>query len=85
MEIRNERARETVSSTQVDFGEVCLYKGKYLMAINIGRADYVEPNEHCMYTFVDPNDYVDLSTGDIITIEGTTQVIPVKGYFGIEG
>lgn len=85
MEIRNEKPTETVSSSQVDFGQVCLYKGMYLMAINVNTADYVESNESCMYTFVDPNDYVDLSTGNIITIEGSTQVIPVKGYFGIEG
>lgn len=85
MEIRNEKVTNTVSSEEIKYGEVCLYKGQYLMAINVDCADYIEENEECAYTLLHPNHYVDLATGDIIAIEGTTQVIPLKGYFGIEG
>lgn len=85
MKVKNHNSNQ-IASGCVEYGNVCVYKGRYLMAIDIDREKVLEMNYSNVEELYDPDFYVDLETGITTALDASWNVTPCPNAFlGFEG
>ena len=84
MQVKNNNSNQ-VKSGYIDFGEVCLHNGRYLIAIDIDKENVLEINYSMTEEIIDPDFYVDLESGVVTVLESSCHVTPCpKAFLGFE-